>query len=147
MDESQSSMSQVDIILSKFQPFTCLCLDSNDSYLAAACQDGTISIYDIKSQMLLNELSGHGDGSCTSFRFSPNVVDAVSSSDKGQLLVRVFDPFHFYFLFILRIHHLSRYGTRDLGPENLRFHRFRVPYLAFISFQGTLLYLLQQLVC
>jgi WD40 repeat protein len=88
--DSQSCVCQVDTILSKFQPFTCLNLDLTDSFLAAACKDGTISIYDINSQTVLIELSGHGDGSCTAFRFSPNMVDAVSSSDKGQLLVSAY---------------------------------------------------------
>jgi WD40 repeat protein len=84
---SNSAVHKVDIILSKFQPFTCLSLDPTDSFLAAACRDGTISIFDVSSQRVLNELSGHGDGSCTAFQFSPNMIDAVSSSDKGQLLV------------------------------------------------------------
>jgi WD40 repeat protein len=88
-DQSQFCMGQVDIILTKLQPFTCLSLNPTDSHLAAACKDGTILIYDVKSQLLLCELSGHGDGSCTAFRYSPNGVDAVSSTDKGQLLVRV----------------------------------------------------------
>ncbi len=100
-DESPSCICQVDTILSKLQPFTCLNIDSTDSFLAAASKDGTITIYDINSQIVLIELSGHGDGSCTVFRFSPNMVDAVSSSDKGQLLVSVVRLAHvrlFYFV-------------------------------------------------
>jgi len=87
--DSNSSEHKVDTIMSKFQPFTCLSLDPADAFLAAACRDGTILIYDVNSQIVLSELSGHGDGCCTAFQFSPNLIDAVSSSDKGQLLVSV----------------------------------------------------------
>jgi WD40 repeat protein len=93
LDDTLNSTHHVDTILSKFQPFTCLTLDPTDSYLAAACNDGTIIIYDINSQLVLKELSGHGDGRCTAFKFSPNMIDAVSSSDKGQLLVIAFALF------------------------------------------------------
>jgi WD40 repeat protein len=101
LDDSQSSTHKIDTILSKFQAYTCLSLDSTDSSLAAACNDGTITIYDVNAQVVLKELSGHGDGRCTAFQFSPNLVDAVSSSDKGQLLVSALVPnqyqlcFHF----------------------------------------------------
>jgi WD40 repeat protein len=88
-ENSQSLSRRFHIILSKFQTFTCLCLDPSDSFLAAACKDGTILIYDVNTEITLAELCGHGDGGCTAFRFSPNMIDAVSSSDKGQLLVSV----------------------------------------------------------